>query len=276
MEQTNLVTHPSLTCKNCRHTLHSKDNFCSNCAAKIVSGRITFKNLVYDLFNNTLGWDNKYFYTIKMLLTRPGLVLSEYLNGTRKKYVQPFAFLALGMAIAIFVFNTFDEQFIRVNQEFQKSQMDWMAEKIGGPYKSAEFQKEQLENSGKMVKLQLKYLNFLVVLLLPIYSFIAFLVYGKPYNYGEHIIVNSYVQGLSFLSISIFFVFSLVTHPLFYASNSILLIVFYTYAYGRLYKLSIGQSLLKVFMFFTFIIVSLLMLGILSYLIGFLGAKVLK
>ncbi len=275
MEQTNQMPNPSVTCKNCIQPLRYEDKFCSNCAAQIVSDRITFKNLMYDLFNNTLGWDNKYFYTIKMLLTRPGLVLSEYLNGARKKYMQPFSFLALGMAIAIFLFNIFDEQFIRVNQDFQESQLEWMAAKIGGPYKSAEFQAEQMENSGKMVKFQLKYFNFLVVLLLPIYSFISFMVYGKPYNFGEHIVVNSYVQGLSFLSISILFMLSLVTNPLFYALNIILLIIFYTYAYGKLYQLSTGQSILKVFIFFAILFVSLVIVGIIAVIIGFLGARVL-
>lgn len=90
MEQTNQMPNPSVTCKNCIQPLRYEDKFCSNCAAQIVSDRINFKNLMYDLFNNTLGWDNKYFYTIKMLLTRPGLVLSEYLNGARKKYSAVF------------------------------------------------------------------------------------------------------------------------------------------------------------------------------------------
>lgn len=276
MEQNDLILITTLECKNCKQPLHSKDKFCSNCAAKIVSDRITFKNLMSDLFKNTLGWDNKYLYTIKCLLTKPGAVLSEYINGTRKRYVHPFTFLAIGMTIAIFIFNSFDEEYISSNQEFQKSQLEWMADNIGGPYKSTEFQKEQIENSEKMVKFQLKYFNVLVVLLLPIYSFIAFLVYRKPYNYGEHIVVNSYVQGLSFLSLSILFLVSLVIHPLIYAANVIFLMVYYIYGYGKLYKLSLGQSILKVFLFFTILIGSLIILGILSFLIGYLAAVILK
>ena len=228
-----------------------------------------------DLFRNTLGWDNKYIYTIKSLLTNPGVVLREYINGTRKKYVHPFTFLAIGMTIAIFIFNSFDTEYISANQDFQKSQLEWFAENLGGPYKSAEFREEQLASTEKMVKFQLKYFNILVVLLLPIYTFIAYLVYGKPYNYGEHIVVNCYVQGMSFLSISFLFLIGLVTHPLVYASNLILLTLFYTYAYGKLYKLSIGQSLFKVFLFFTILIGAIIASSILAAIIGYILGRFL-
>lgn len=272
MNQTELILNTSLQCKNCEQPVHHTDKFCSNCSAKIISERITFKNLMYDLFRNTLGWDNKYLYTIKSLVANPGQVLNEYIDGTRKKYVQPFTFLAIGMTIAIFVFNTFDEEYLTANHEFQKSQLTWMGENFGTPFASAEFQKEQLESSKKSTKIMLKYFNILVVLLLPIYSFIAFLVYRKPYNFGEHIVINSYVQGLSFLSISILFLVSLVTHPLVYAANIILLICFYTYAYAKLYKLSIVASILKVIVFFAIVGGSLFVLFISAVVIGLLSA----
>jgi len=257
MEQNQSLLEISQQCKNCSQPMNSADKFCSNCAAKVIEKRITFKGLMSDLFRNTLGWDNKYLYTIKSLLNKPGIVLSEYINGTRKKYVHPFTFLAIGMTIAIFIFNSFDEEYMAINEEFQKSQIQWMGENFGGPYASEQFQKEQLESSKVSTKIMLKYFNLIVVVLLPIYSFLAFLVYRKPYNFGEHIVVNCYVQGLSFISISILFLISLITHPLVYMSNTILLICFYTYVYGKLYKLSS----------------SLLALGIIAFFVGLIFGK---
>jgi len=238
-----------MKCKNCHAELTESSKFCNVCGAKVVKQRITAKGLISDVAENVLGWDNKYFFTIKTLLSKPGVLLREYLEGTRKKYVNPFTFLVIGMTLAIFTFNFFDEQFIEANKGAQKAQMEWMAEKFGGINNSEEFQAEQLETSEKQIRFLLKYFNIFIVLLLPIYSFLAFIVYRKPYNYGEHIVINSFIQGLSFISISILFLISLVTHPLLYGLNSLLLLIFYAYAYGKLYKLSVGQSIKKVFIF---------------------------
>lgn len=229
--------------------------------------------LLSDVAQNVFGWDNKYFFTIKTLVSKPGILLGEYLGGARKKYVNPFTFLVIGMTVAILTFNFFDEQFIEANKGAQKAQMEWMAEKFGGPYASEEFQAEQLESSEKQTKFMLKYFNILVVLLLPIYSFLAFIIYRRPYNYGEHIVINSFIQGLSFISISILFLISLVTHPLLYGLNSLLLLVFYSYAYGKLYRLSVGQSILKVLLFIAVLTVLAIVIVIVGYGIVYLTGK---
>lgn len=247
-----------MNCKNCQTDLLENFKFCNACGAKVVTQRITAKNLLSDIFQNALGWDNKYFSTIRSLILKPGILLREYLDGTRKKYVNPFTFLVIGMTLAIFTFNFFDERYIESNTNFQSKQIEWqsqwMNETLGIPLLSEEVKKEQLESAEKSTRFTLKYFNILVVLTLPLYSLLTFLVYRKPYNYGEHIVINSYIQGVSFISISILFLISLVTHPLVYISNSLLLLIFYTYVYGKLYRLSIGQSLLKVFIFLALLV----------------------
>ncbi|MFH6603346.1 DUF3667 domain-containing protein [Maribacter algicola] len=265
------TTDLKMTCKNCKSELSETSNFCDECGAKVVKKRITAIGLLSDIVQNVFGWDTKYFFTIRTLITEPGLLFKEYLEGTRKKYVNPFTFLVIGMTVAILTFNFFDEQFIEANKGAQKAQMEWMAEKLGGPYASGEFQAEQLESSEKQTRFMLKYFNILVVLLLPIYSFLAFIIYRRPYNYGEHIVINSFIQGLSFISISILFLISLVTHPLLYGLNSLLLLVFYTYAYGKLYRLSLGQSILKVLLFIAILSAFTVATVIVAYLIAKFG-----
>lgn len=257
-----------MICKNCKNPISETSKFCNSCGAKVVTNRITVKNLLSDVSHNIFGWDNKFFFTIKSLVLKPGVLLREYFEGTRKKYVNPFTFLAIGMAVNLFVFNAFDEEFFLVMGDFNQAQLDWYGETLGGPFADPEFKEQQLEDSTHSTRIILKYFNLFVILLMPLYTFLAFLVYRKPYNYGEHLIVNSYIQGFSFLTTTIVFFISLLLHPAFYLLIYPLLILYYTYVYGRLYKLTIGESILKFIIFLVILISTALVIGILLFVAG--------
>lgn len=268
-----------MDCKNCQNNLTETSKYCNACGAKVVKERITVKRLLSDVSQNIFGWDNTYFFTIKALVLTPGHLLREYFDGTRKKYVNPFAFLTIGMAINLFSFNAFDTEFLSLMENTNRAQIEWFAKTLGGPYASAEFQEKQLELSIDNSRFMLKYFNLLVVLLMPLYTFLAFLVYRKPYNYGEHLIVNSYVQGLSFLSTTVVFFVAILVHPAFYILTFLLLIFYYTYIYGKLYGLSKGQSVLKIIIFlgvlagvfFSIFIVAVLITIAVVYILNRLG-----
>jgi len=258
-----------MICKNCTEPIKETSKFCYNCGAKVISNRITVKRLISDVSQNIFGWDNKFFITLKILVVKPGVLLREYFDGTRKKHVNPFTFLAIGMAINLFVINTFDEEFISVMGDFNKAQLDWFSEILGGPFADPTFQEEQLKQSSTTTRTMLKYFNILVIVLMPLYTFLAFLIYRKPFNYGEHLVVNCYIQGFSFLTTTIVFLISLWLHPVFYLLIYPLLILYYTYVYGKLYKLSVGQSILKIIIFLGVLVGVIIILAIILFLIGF-------
>ena len=94
-----------MNCKNCQEPLNENSQFCNNCGGKVVSQRITFKKLFVDFFINVFGVDNKFFLTLRKILTNPENVINEYLDGVRNRYINPFAFLAIGAGLSLLVFN---------------------------------------------------------------------------------------------------------------------------------------------------------------------------
>ncbi|EAQ99773.1 DUF3667 domain-containing protein [Maribacter sp. HTCC2170] len=257
-----------MICKNCQTSISEASKFCDSCGAKVITERLSVKNLWSDVTQNVFGWDNKFFLTIRKLITAPQEILGDYLDGIRKKYTNPITFFAIGMAISIFIFNTFDEEYLKISLDAAKVQNEWMAENIGGQYKSVELQKESLELNEKIQKGFLKFFNIISLLLLPLYAFIAFLVYRKPYNYAEHLTVTTYIQGFSFFLSSIFFLVAINTSPFLYSISLLCLMFFYCYAYGKLYKLSIGQSIIKFIFFLAILFVVIIALGIMGFAIG--------
>ena len=83
-----------INCKNCTFEIKEEDSFCKKCGAKIIKRRITVKSLFSNLLL-VLGWDNNYFSTLRYLLYQPQVVLEGYIDGTRKKYANPFSFFAI-------------------------------------------------------------------------------------------------------------------------------------------------------------------------------------
>lgn len=272
MKETVSIFENALKCKNCAQPLNSLDKFCRNCAAKVINQRITVKNLLSDFTNNLFGWDNKFFFTIRSLILRPQTIFKEYIDGTRKKYMNPFTFLGLGAALSLFVFNFFAEDYMALNVDSNRQTVEMMADifekQQGNKFDAETYKKDTMVLMTKVSSFMLKYFNLLVVLFMPFYTFLAFLTYRRPYNFGEHLVINSYIQGLSFLVTSVIFIITVFTNPSVYILTIVLLVVYYTYAYGKLHDLSVAESILKFLKFSGILILSFIIFLVLSFLLG--------
>jgi hypothetical protein len=83
----------STNCKNCDGTLTG--NFCSNCGQTADIHRVTFKHFLHEFFHAFTHTDKGILLLMKELVTRPGYVALEYLEGKRKKYFNPLTFLII-------------------------------------------------------------------------------------------------------------------------------------------------------------------------------------
>lgn len=277
-----------MNCKNCQDTLEKDAQFCDKCGAKIITNRITFKFLMTELFAQT-GLDSLYFTTLKKMFVAPQEVLNEYLTGVRKRYVNPFAYLAVGAALSLLVFNYFADDFITIQSSVNKENIielqkianrdlssisgvsDIELQKLKNQQQTAQL---QLQFQEQWTKLLLKYLNLITFLFLPVYALISKWTYRKPYNYGEHIVMNAYLQGTTmYISIITFFI-AMVSHPLVYTLSMLIYILYYLFAFSKLYNHSFKTSILKLFRFIGVLIIVLTLLLILITIL-FIAAVIL-
>ncbi len=262
-----------MNCKNCKSELNENDNFCNECGAKVIKERITVKSLLSHLLIS-LGWDSNFFITLRYLLSKPQTIIKEYINGTRKKYTNPFTFFAISLAVSLFVFNQYSEQFILMSTTTniqQTSKLENVSTSItSNNEKGLEIFgfKNQAEFQKSIAEFQLKYYNLISFLYLPLFTLIAFFVFRKPYNYGEHLVINTYFSGITTFFGVLCFIFSLITkfNILFYAI--IFTFIYYSYAYKKIYELNFGKLLLKILKFIGILLLVIIIVGIISFLIG--------
>jgi hypothetical protein len=279
-----------MECKNCQEILTENAQFCPNCGAKVVLERIHFKKLLIEFFVMNFGVDSRFLLTIRKMATQPEVVINEYLDGVRMRYINPFAFLAVGAGLSLLIFNYFADDFIAINRELNSVQIkeykekaaidisslknvsDKEIEKIKIEKKTAQLQLDFLEG---MWNFMLRYFNLLTFVFLLIYAVLSKWTFRKPHNFGEHIVMNSFMYGFTTYFALIAFFLSILIHPSIYTFSIFGAILYYMYAFGRVYKLSFGRNILKLFRFlvgiiFVFITLAILA-GFIGLLIGYLG-----
>jgi Protein of unknown function (DUF3667) len=94
-------------CLNCGTALKPDQYFCPNCGQKTGIPRITTRSLIRDFLQTILHAEKGIFNLLRGLMIHPGRVVTEYVEGKRKKYFNPFSFLALCIAFMVLMNNWF-------------------------------------------------------------------------------------------------------------------------------------------------------------------------
>ncbi|WP_452219482.1 DUF3667 domain-containing protein [Lacinutrix salivirga] len=232
-----------MACKNCNLSLNKTDNFCNSCGAKVIRNRLTINNLFSDFSAQFLNYDNKFLQTFIKLFTKPEDVICNYINGTRKKYVNVISYFAIAITLSgfqMFILNKFFPELMDMSMYAQEGM-------------------EEFQNKN-MAFIQ-DYQSFIFMLLVPIYALFSKVIFfdKKEYNYTEHLVINMYSSAhvsifstfiiLLFIGIGIdFAIISMLTIPI--------QIIYFAYTFKRIYKLSSGQTFLKTSLFILVLIIA--------------------
>lgn len=95
------------TCLNCLGLLTGP--FCAACGQSAATPEhVTFSSLWTDFRVNKLGLDRGFFVTVRDVLIRPGVVALAFVEGRRRTYVHPLAFLFVAYGLYAVVFGFID------------------------------------------------------------------------------------------------------------------------------------------------------------------------
>lgn len=230
-----------MNCKNCANSLQTDYSFCPDCGAKVIRNRLTIKNLLSDITERYFNLDNTFLRTFLHLFTKPDIVINGYVNGTRRKYVNPISYFGIALMLAGFLMF-----FMRKVFDFE---MDLDAFDQG---MNPEFTK-------KMTDVLYDYSSLFFISYIPVFLIVGLITLNKR----KHILAEytiSVIYSLAQWSILSFFTSMLVisSFPQYYSDYSLLLtlflILYFIYVQQKLNKYSAWQIIYK----------SVLFIGILS------------
>jgi hypothetical protein len=155
------------TCLNCGTSLASGQKFCGACGQRTnVSAQLTLRDIGHDLAHAITHADHSIFALVRALLTRPGHVARDYVEGRRKRHFGPFAFLVItvGLASAVILL----------------SGVEWFS-----PYGHGE--------AGGILQ---RHINLVILLQAPLLAaFCAFLFARERRHFAEHLVLAAYASG---------------------------------------------------------------------------------
>jgi hypothetical protein len=238
-----------MNCKNCHTDLLELDDYCRKCGGKVIRNRLTFKNLFEHLSETFFNYDNKLLRTYIDLFKKPQDVIGDYIDGVRKRYVNPISYLGIALTltgIVIFLIkrNALDIDYDVFNQGINQSYMT------------------------KVQALTTEYASVLFLSYIPLFVISSWLIFKKRnYNIPERTVSFTYIMAQYSITTIIPSIVILIIAPKLYTNYSLILSIFLVlYLLWCLWKI----SKLKGMDFFGHILAFFSILGIFyfAYIIG--------
>ncbi|NYJ27577.1 DUF3667 domain-containing protein [Allomuricauda sp. ARW1Y1] len=246
-----------MTCKNCDNNLRTDFGYCPTCGAKVVRSRLTLKNVWEDISFQVFNLDNTLLKTIRHLFTQPDEVINSYVNGTRKRYMNPISFYAIGVTLSGIMFY--------VLQNIYEVKLT-----------ETSFSNGNAPNMDYVFDYQ----GILSYLIMPFYALLTWILFldKRVLNYTEHLVANAYIYGqvtfVQFLiCIPLFGLFDVSYEPV----NGFILLFMVTYQFyvlKKIHKTGIFNTIIRWFAYLVLLLVLMIGIGIIFALIGFLTGAI--
>jgi len=169
-------------CPNC--DAESAGPYCPNCGQDNRQPILDARRIARDLVQNLVGWDSALAHTFSGLVRSPGHLVSEYVSGRRRRFINPARFCFISLALWFLVTRT-----LKVNP------MDALGIKITGSSSdsAAQVAAEVREFIGR-------HLDVLMFLSLPLRALLLrFFFRASGKNLAECLVLVLYVGGFGFI-----------------------------------------------------------------------------
>lgn len=170
-------------CKNCGNPVERK--FCPDCGQSASVGRVNLRTILNEFAHGVVHVDKGILYTARELTLRPGQTIRNYFDGKRALLFKPFGYLVLFTSVYLFISHLSGQALtnIRVGSVDESEAGVLLSERT-------DVIMGFLENN----------FSLLTFCSIPFFSLITFAFFRRAgFNYGEHLIMNSYIHGHSTL-----------------------------------------------------------------------------
>jgi hypothetical protein len=169
-------------CRNCGKPVIVEGQFCHRCGAKIVRERLTRWGFFVQLGQTVFNTDSSIWWTVGHLCYAPGKVCRGYIEGVRKRYLRPVAYL-------FFVASLYGLTILLSDGEVRYFHEDFA---LGFTSYDEGTGLSEEERARRLRPLALTF----VLLSIPILSLISRLIYRRVgFNFAEHLVINAYYMG---------------------------------------------------------------------------------
>ena len=96
---------PQTRCLNCEAVLPEQAHFCPACSQRADTARLTIGDMLRESMHSFLNVERGPVAMLRGLLTRPGEIARDYVQGRRRRYYGPFATLVVLVGATALIVN---------------------------------------------------------------------------------------------------------------------------------------------------------------------------
>ena len=106
-----------LSCLNCNRPFQGDEVYCATCGQKNIHKKLKFRALISEFLAGFISYDKRLWKSLYYLFLKPSKITSEYINGKRARFVNPYKFY-FSVSIIFFLLNGFYiHQYDKIYQE---------------------------------------------------------------------------------------------------------------------------------------------------------------
>ena len=235
-----------MRCKNCNDSLRTDYQFCPACGAKVIRNRLSISGLIEDFRDRFLNIDNTLFRTVTHLFTKPDVVVLDYIDGVRGRYLNPVSYITLAITFMA------SQYFIQTNFFPDILSMKELLSQDGQTISEAD--EALIKNTEAFVRVFIEYIYLFTFLTLPFLALISKMVFGKlkGLNYSEHFVLNTYLYShASVITILMYYLTIWDKEAYYWAAilSSLVMIIYYMFACKRIFDLSLFYIFVRTLLF---------------------------
>jgi hypothetical protein len=208
----------STICLNCGKQVEYK--YCPYCGQATAVSRVTWKSLLEEAFHFFSHVEHGFLMTTQMAIFHPGTLPQQYLEGKRKPFSKPVAFLLVWIAISVLAYTT--TKHITHNEHLRTASI--------------------FSGSGEIFTFYSKYTSLIETLILPFIALAAWLILARPkLNYVEVVVVTFYHFAVSYIIYALFWIIACFfqsnkTYNLYFDTMAALYLIWAIFAAHSFYK----------------------------------------
>ena len=177
------------TCANCGSSLAAEHAYCGACGQKKVADADarSFRHLLLASFQEVSSVDSRLWRSLRYLISRPGWLTREFIEGRRQRYMTPISLFLLANLLFFLAPSLTDFSINLVDQVTLQPYSDWIRPWVertisDGGRSAADVRAAYREHSNELAKV-------MVIFHVPLIAFFSFLLgVGKRRYYADHVV----------------------------------------------------------------------------------------
>lgn len=223
-------------CKNCGAALTENQHYCHHCGAKVITKRLTVRNLWHEISEKLLNVDSTIIKTFRDLFTKPEEVIDGFIYGVRRKYLNPVNYVAIAVTFSGLIYFLVR----RFRPDF---------------YSALNFQGQNEQAFSETMSGIMDFQGFIYFLSIPLMALISMIVFIniKKYNFTEQNVIYMFTGAQAAVLTSTFILIILPFYevaPLWVNFGTYGIMIGYNaYVLKRLFSLSAKRLIVKTLIF---------------------------